>query len=221
MAIVPIAAMVLSKAERIKLSQFGTDFSIELALPFSWIAFYLAACSFSIATAIYSIFCPPIVRDYRGFADFVEEGRNVGFLHEAFIHALAYRERSEPPGLKGKTFSQTIGMDYDDLLITKFNYEFLEPTVDESEVSEHKSNVYLQELDASAWQQLAKGLMESRVVFKTEKQKDAFWYVRNLADTTFTTWRWTCMMAYLTGFVFIWTVLLQNFCFVFSKLLYR
>jgi len=216
-AIVPVAAMAFSEVDRIMLPMLGNGFSLNLRLPFSWILFYLAACSFSVAGGIYSILCPPIVREYRNFADFAAEGRNAGYLHEAFIHALAYQDRHALPELGGKKFEQLLEMDYEDLQVVRFNYEFLEPPPRVHAEEESESNAFLEVLGDNSIQRLAKSFMTSPLNFKPEKIRDAFWHVRNMSDSTFKKWRWFCVISYSTGFVALFIVLLQNFNFVVSS----
>lgn len=55
--------------------------------PFNVFLFYLSSCSFMFATALYSLFCPPILKSYRHYSDFQQQGRSVEALLEA-VHEL-------------------------------------------------------------------------------------------------------------------------------------
>lgn len=38
----------------------------DISLPFSWLVFFCAACALALATALYVVLCPPIIKDARG-----------------------------------------------------------------------------------------------------------------------------------------------------------
>ncbi len=53
---------------------------IEFDLPFNWKMAFYGAVLFAIATFIYQIFCPHIIKNYKSYEEFSKSGRGVGYL---------------------------------------------------------------------------------------------------------------------------------------------
>ncbi len=82
---VPMLAKLLAKiGPEVTFSLWGNTFTIIWGLPFSWQMFYFSAVGFSIASYIYSSWCPPIIRDYERFSDFTDQGKGSNQLREDF-----------------------------------------------------------------------------------------------------------------------------------------
>lgn len=80
--LVPIAAKILSQVKSpLDIELFGQIHSLSLELPFSWILFYFSSTAFAIATLIYSIFCPDIIRKFPYFSSFYQLGNGVRALY--------------------------------------------------------------------------------------------------------------------------------------------
>jgi hypothetical protein len=74
--IVPIAAKILSMtSDMATITIFEYTFDVNLALPFSWKMFYFSALFFALATLIYQIRCPRLVKEYPTYSDFDVEGK--------------------------------------------------------------------------------------------------------------------------------------------------
>ncbi|NQY89010.1 MAG: hypothetical protein HRT51_14940 [Colwellia sp.] len=54
---------------------FNYTFDINLSLPFSWKLFYFSALFFALATIIYHIRCPRLIKEYPTFSSFDTEGK--------------------------------------------------------------------------------------------------------------------------------------------------
>lgn len=79
--IVPIAAKSMS------LIKIPTDFGhlvpglkFELSLPFSWQLFFASAFMFSVSNLIFIAFCPEIIRRYKNYSEFLNDGRDHVYL---------------------------------------------------------------------------------------------------------------------------------------------
>jgi hypothetical protein len=74
--IVPITAKILSMtSDMAAITIFEYTFDVNLTLPFSWKMFYFSALFFALATLIYQIRCPRLVKEYPTYSDFDVEGK--------------------------------------------------------------------------------------------------------------------------------------------------
>ena len=79
--VVPTAARVVSAIDSpIALTGIGEGLRFNLELPFSWKLFYFTAIAISIAGIIYTVVCPPLIRNFSTFQDFESEGRGLDYL---------------------------------------------------------------------------------------------------------------------------------------------
>lgn len=79
--LVPMAAKALSAIDDpLILKGIAEGLRIHLTLPFSWRLFYFSAVTVSIAGAIYSFFCPKLVRTFGNYAEYRSEGRGREYL---------------------------------------------------------------------------------------------------------------------------------------------
>src|SRR6266404_1085106 len=70
LAFVPIAAKLLLQLKQpFVFKVLGKEHMLYLHLPFSWYIFYFSAVAFAIATALFGLFCPRIIKRYSSFAD--------------------------------------------------------------------------------------------------------------------------------------------------------
>ena len=85
------------------------NLNIDISLPFSWQLFFFAALVFVIANIVYLYYCPPIIKEFFGWDDFLRSGRDVDYLLEnypecdeeigeerAFIQHLRYTNARTP-----------------------------------------------------------------------------------------------------------------------------
>lgn len=81
---VPLAAKVLAPIAvngGIKLPWFGNEAQyVSLVLPFSWVAFFFMALAIAIGQAIYSVWCPDLVKRFADFGSFRLSHRGVSPL---------------------------------------------------------------------------------------------------------------------------------------------
>ena len=73
---VPVIARLLKNIpETITVPIWAEKLTIPLTLPFSWKIFFFSSIFFSLASFIYSLRCPAIIKNYRTLDDFKAEGR--------------------------------------------------------------------------------------------------------------------------------------------------
>jgi hypothetical protein len=71
---VPIAAKLLLQLKQpFVFTLLGKEHTLYLHLPFSWYLFYFSAVAFAVATALFGLFCPKIIKKYSSFGDFYGE----------------------------------------------------------------------------------------------------------------------------------------------------
>ena len=77
LVIVPFAAKSLASLDDvIDLTIFSGKFHISTILPFSWQLLFFAACFFTLASIIYSVYCPNIIKLYENFSQFEADGKS-------------------------------------------------------------------------------------------------------------------------------------------------
>lgn len=81
--LVPVTAKLLEKIEdEIQIQILSHEFSIHLALPFSWKILFLVALAFMLANIFYSIFCPSIIKETQYYRDYADQRRSGDELDE-------------------------------------------------------------------------------------------------------------------------------------------
>ena len=74
-------------------SQYADIF--DVALPFSWVVLYFSAICVALSTALYFIFCPDLVKQYREFNSFQAGGRGLSFLKSELGDCLRISSRTK------------------------------------------------------------------------------------------------------------------------------
>jgi hypothetical protein len=96
--IVPIAARMMSSLDDvIDLTIFGGSIQIATTLPFSWQLLFMAACFFTVANIIYSLFCPEIFKEYRSYSEFRDDSKTLLQIHSAIKNMVWSNKK---PGVK-------------------------------------------------------------------------------------------------------------------------
>lgn len=84
--LVPIAARLIYKIQpEQEIRILGGVFYVTLGLPFSWKVFYFSSLFFVVATTLYFLFCPQIIKEFRNFREFQEEGRGQDTIMRALF----------------------------------------------------------------------------------------------------------------------------------------
>jgi len=172
---------------------FGSQLIFTLLLPFSWKILYLSAVFFSVASLIYSIKCPIVVRDYDNYAQYQEAGRGFAFLMRTLDEV--YRSKTLPDDAR-KNFSFQMSLDFG-LHINNDMWGYSEK-IDNNSKATYKeiSNV-------------------PNIV--RERLSEFFWHVRDISDLLYG--RIVIIVAglYAAGFILFSIVLIQNFMYVISQ----
>lgn len=93
--IVPILAKFFDKLPReISVVINNTRFSLFLELPFNVSIFYFCSLCFGLASIIYTLKCPNIIKDYKNSGDFISNGGNQYQLIE-FSNKLDTQKKGE------------------------------------------------------------------------------------------------------------------------------
>lgn len=185
---VPVVAKVLEKfPEKVQVS----DMIFTAALPFSWVLFYFAACTFGLATLIFSLNCPPLIRDFRDWAALKDTGRTTQQMLVDFSNWL--RNGGEIYTAEGDKVEHDEAVD---TMERKFC------------VSVSSSSGSIQSAHRRA----------KILSIRPGNEADAFWYIRGYMQADKPRVRQVISALYFIGFILIAIVLFQNFVFVLKVL---
>ncbi len=78
---VPVAGRALESVKReLTFTVFSQEIALRINLPFSWKMFYFSSAAFALASTLFFLFCPHIVRAFGSFTEFLDEGRSPDYL---------------------------------------------------------------------------------------------------------------------------------------------
>jgi len=183
---VPLLAKLLSRFNNdIVIPFWETPLRFHLSLPFSWKVFYFSAFAFALASFIYSVSCPSIVSNYSRLQEWTDEGRGGRQIVREFLFLL---------------FRQSVNAHEQEMRLRHFadTLQTTVPTISYPESTTHHVDVE----------------RAFEIEVPPNKLGDAFWYVRDYADTRYPILRALCSSFYLIGFAFLAVVIMQNFIFV-------
>jgi hypothetical protein len=201
MALVPLAAKMLSNVNHIKIPMFDGSITIHLTLPFSWKILFYSSLSFAIANTLYIILCPPLIKIYKDFKDFVDRGGSQEELKIAFMKASS-------------KWSDIIVKDF----IAKYDIKPIED-VEKSIGNAQERGEYgfvsedLKMFLPSNWYKYI--LYHMKIA--PDKVSDAFHFVSSILDNAKNIGFYITLSFYLIGFVLLFTLIKQNFLFVFNQ----
>jgi hypothetical protein len=153
--IVPVAARTLSSLDDvIDLTMFGASMQITTSLPFSWQLLFLAACCFTVANILYSVFCPDILKQYQSFSEFKEHSKTLLQVNGAMKNMVW---SNKIPGIKPN--------------YTKQARSYFKHYCDRSEMSERDME-----------QEGLKVFDNIDLAIKANVTNNAFYFVQNIAD---------------------------------------
>ncbi len=202
--LVPIAAKLLSHIDGtinpVVVTLFNARIPIIAALPFSWRMLYFSALCFSIAVFVYNFWCPKIVREFRNYRDFSNEGhsgRCLGYL----LRDVVERSGSVPNDEASENISEHFigGVGRKNLPIED---DFI--------------NNYLKMQSApSSTQELSSSYINyEQFELLENKEMAAFWALYGYADRQPSRPKFWCLLMYRLGICLAAVVLLQNVWFV-------
>ena len=187
LVIIPILVKALDKINSpffIKIAE--SNIPINLELPFSWYLFYFGALMIAIASILYQIFCPELIKSYRNYGEFLEAGESDDYLEKVsrkYKLSIFFLPLAGEPYLEEKTIEK------EKIEPKSRRYE---PTYREYEkVVGYKQNIKYQEDRKNAFNKLY-----NEVKFSNKK-------VRNIS-----------FGLYIVGFAAFTWVIIQNIYFV-------
>lgn len=197
-AVIPILAKWANSVSNLELQIPFTDgktFSPEL--PFKWQLFYYGSVAFALASFVYSLYCPEIVRKYESYTEFTALGnqpsRTIEFLRQHIL-PLAFEK-----WFVGEKVSAA-----------KRETEFFHRRVCEGQI----------ELpEGSAPKNLREWRVQWNTVFnrmqvRKSDEAEAFWLVRDLSSGSWPFSRFVCTVAYGIGFLLFGVVMVNSFASV-------
>jgi hypothetical protein len=100
LAAVPIAAkLLLQLSQPLVFHWFGREHTVFLHLPFSWSAFYFSAVAFAVASGLFALFCPRMVKQYSSFGEFFRESSGARELLDHYFSLDKASREDVLPGL--------------------------------------------------------------------------------------------------------------------------
>lgn len=95
---VPIAAKLVSLVhDPLTVKLFGAEFELSLELPFNWKVLYAGAIASAFGRALFSYFCPALIRQYSSFSDFRHDGESGYRVKKEYLDCC-----SEDPEIRGR-----------------------------------------------------------------------------------------------------------------------
>ena len=183
----------------VKVSEYlSSEFDINITFPFNWYVFYFGALAIAFGSILYQLFCPPIIKKYSNYGEFIEAGESDSYLKRVVKVYLEDDEQLnilslESPYIKEDEFiKKTTLSDLDPLTIPNFTTS---PEIGVKTVFKH--NLKYQEDRKNFF-----NLIYERINYFNKK-------IIN-----------TALISYLVGFTaFIW-VIFQNILFVIERVFF-
>lgn len=244
--IVPVVAKGMSGLDDpLEITFSDWQLTVPLTLPFSWLAFYFGACFFALGLAFYAVACPLLIRDYKTYSQFKDEGRGMDLLWSEHQTNTFYRRNIRPILEPHCLDSAVVTKDF----LTRYctgdwegQLPRLEPLVAKlvsaaEAVGGALADRPLQDpygdiegYDESwlqAYEELRKACSEwtrhdlfrlnvSWLDTENQMQAQAFWDIRNAGDDSSPVLRWIVMRAVLVGYLLHGWVAIQGFWYVLS-----
>lgn len=166
----------------------GHQINFHFDLPFSWELFFYGAVFASLAHLIYLWKCPNIIKHFPSYSDFVEQGREKEQVRKEFELLLL----KQGDNIRALDLKRNVE-EYIKFCVA------LSPEQTTEEILE------------TPW--LAVRIVSSREI-KPDKVSEAFWFVRNFAETMNKPYKLLCFWSYAIALILILSVALQNIWFV-------
>lgn len=248
--VVPLAGRFFSKiSDTVQLTLFGHEFSLNLQLPFSWKLFYFGAVLFFIGQLLFKLSAPDIVTKFSSVQDFEKSKRGGTYIVDRFfrdyirvaIPRWYHRGRTEEESDEKLSaavksfltrFGTASGLSGDPYpLLNKMadakrrRDESMDPYSQSSEAFQH----WDEKLDeattsfshyAVSWGRDTTFDRDAILAVQADKQGEAFWYVRDIADSLQARRRGWILLIFIAGLVPTAIVAYQSFCFVLGDVLY-
>lgn len=187
---VPLLAKALYSSEP-HILHLPQGLRLHLELPFSWKVFYFSSVIFAVASLLYSIACPRVVRDYQRYSEWSEQGRGDRQIVRELFFLLF---RPSVPAIQQEALVE----------------HFAEIT--NSKVPRREEMVFPEGVVPAARVDLQR-VFDMRIP-DVGMLPTAFWYVRDYADEIRPLARLLCAAFFTLGFGLLGVVAVQNFAYV-------
>jgi hypothetical protein len=187
---VPILVKVTTKIESsggVTVGGYRIDLNFDL--PFSWELFFYGAVFASLANLIYLWKCPTIIKNFSSYSDFKEQGKEREQLRKEF-EVLLLRHKDK---IRASDLQRNVEEYLSSFCVTR-----------ESELS-------TEQIPENPW--LAVRIVSAHEI-KPDKVAEAFWFVRDFAETLNKGYRSLCFWCYVIALLLILFVSVQNIWFV-------
>lgn len=81
--IIPIIAKIIN-AIQLKLVEVNSPYILDVSFPFSWIELFMVSIFFAIASIVFNIRCPSLIKDNENYSDFQSSGKTTQHLVDYF-----------------------------------------------------------------------------------------------------------------------------------------
>jgi len=164
----------------VKIDFFGYKAELTFELPFSWKMFFFGALAFTLASILFKVFAPTIIKENKSFADFLQ-------AKKSFAHLFRYMSNL---GINFK-YIQRYNLGLADLKAPSFK---VDPNLSKS--IKKKIKMY-------------QSLYFTSVVQKKDEYQQDFWIVHNYANEARFFWRIVVTILYAIGIFLIGWVLVE------------
>ena len=190
--IIPMVAKLLENIPENLEVPFYKNIIITLTLPFSWQLLYFSALSFAISTAIFYIFCPPLISKFPDIQEYKKRGLEKEQLITFFSTWL--RKNDSTYDAKGKNISKE---SFINLFYKKYCDELEENALKEFKDNNEPAEKRIQKLN-----------------IKDTEFNNAFWFLRNVMVNDSKKLRIIITILYFMGFSMLLKLLIDNICAV-------
>lgn len=188
--LVPLLARTLNTLnETVNFTIFGAQISLSTSLPFSWQLLFLAACSFSIANILFSIFCPELIKSYENFSEFESHGKTRMQINTA-LKSIVWN-------VKGNS----VKSEYIKTLSSYFLFYKDGKSRDESRLNSDSISLF------------------NNVDQQIGKNSNAFYFTYAVLDKHNQTAIFFSFLSYLSGLIFVAIIAIQNFYYVIKTMI--
>jgi hypothetical protein len=196
--IVPVFANLFSKIKSPLDLIFGENsYTLLFELPFSWKMFFFSALLFSIASLLYSLNSPSIIKENKSFGDFIEHKKNFNHLIAYLDHLQITNNWVNKMGVNVET-AQTGKINIKIKNLNKFKFKILNDFA---------------KLKLSLYTKVYYYKIKHSTISSNNKEL-AFWEIYNFANQNKPIYLILTSLFYLSGFILITIVIFQGIILV-------
>lgn len=185
---VPISARLFSSINnKLTITVFNAEWSLNLQLPFSWQIFFYSSCAFALASLIFQIYCPISIQKYDSYDEWSKTGKGSDSLIRAMWILLCNKRYTWPYKIPMKLFKRYVQ-----------NFTDYEIAINEATITKR----------------IPTKLVHSNI--KNGMEKGAFYFVHDTYNNVRVIHRTLCTILYTVGFILLLKIIIQNIEYVYS-----